>query len=504
MQPRTDPAKNTPRFFSALPLALSAVVSLVFLAFASKSSFLYPLNDWVDANCFFTVGKAMTHGQTLYADIYEQKGPLLYALYGLCSLVSSGSFFGVYLLEAVALTAFLFCGYKTAALRAGQTAVFAIPILAACALASKSFSHGGSAEELCLPLLAYPVYLFLRCAKDSTFPSGREVLIAGCMAGCVLWIKFTLTGLIIAWFLWALVRPLIRRQWRTAALTAATFAAGLLASTLPFLIYFASRGALFDWFTGYFANNIYIYAPPPPANLAARLLRIVSSTLDALGANWPFGIWIAAGALWVLLKKSLALKLGAALLAAGMAGGLYWGGRSYAYSALILCVLASPGLGVCLRYIELVERPQTGSRRLKILLACACGISALAVFIGNGNTTSPLFLREREETPQFQFAEIMHREMDSPTLLNYGFLDGGFYMAADIVPSVKYFCRLNIDLPEMKSEQERYLREAVTQYVVTRNLTLNSPRYTEIAQAKAPYDVVEYTYRLYRRADLYT
>ena len=83
-------------------------VSFCFLTICTKSSFLYPLNNGSDIQCFFTVGKGMMHGLVPYRDLVEQKGPLLYFLYGLASLVSSRSFFGVYLLEILSYTFFLF------------------------------------------------------------------------------------------------------------------------------------------------------------------------------------------------------------------------------------------------------------------------------------------------------------------------------------------------------------------------------------------------------------
>lgn len=78
---------------------LSILAAAGVLLFCTKSSPLYPTNDWFDTNCFFTVGKSMFEGRVPYLDIYEQKGPLLYFLYGLCYLVSPTSFFGGYLLE---------------------------------------------------------------------------------------------------------------------------------------------------------------------------------------------------------------------------------------------------------------------------------------------------------------------------------------------------------------------------------------------------------------------
>ena len=52
---------------------LALFVAAAFLAICSKSSPLYPFNDWGDINCFFTVGKSMMQGLVPYRDLYEQK-----------------------------------------------------------------------------------------------------------------------------------------------------------------------------------------------------------------------------------------------------------------------------------------------------------------------------------------------------------------------------------------------------------------------------------------------
>ena len=55
-------------------------LSFLFLMICSESSFLYPMNDWVDGNCFFTMGKSMMNGSVPYLDLFEQKGPLLFLI----------------------------------------------------------------------------------------------------------------------------------------------------------------------------------------------------------------------------------------------------------------------------------------------------------------------------------------------------------------------------------------------------------------------------------------
>ena len=74
------------------------LLSAAFLLICSKSSPLYPMNDWVDVHCFLTLGNGMLHGKVPYVDLYEQKGPVLYFIYAIVALFNQKSFWGQYLL----------------------------------------------------------------------------------------------------------------------------------------------------------------------------------------------------------------------------------------------------------------------------------------------------------------------------------------------------------------------------------------------------------------------
>lgn len=54
------------------------LAAFILLLFATRSSFLYPYNDWNDANSYFSVGKALFHGKMPYRDVFDQKGMYLY------------------------------------------------------------------------------------------------------------------------------------------------------------------------------------------------------------------------------------------------------------------------------------------------------------------------------------------------------------------------------------------------------------------------------------------
>ena len=108
------------------------------------------------------------------------------------------------------------------------------------------------------------------------------------------------------------------------------------------------------------------------------------------------------------------------------------------------------------------------------------------------------FGQPREDTMQYRIAAYLE-QTPGATLLNYGFMDAGFYTAAGLVPNVKYFHQTNVPLQEMLTEQERYLREGRCDYVITRGKQPEwiVERYELIATESSPnfwYDAV-YLYR---------
>ena len=143
-----DARRLLPPRQNARVLAYALLVAAAVLFFCSKSSFGYPINDWSDANIYFTIGKGMTRGQVVYRDLYDHKGPLLFILYALGAAISDTSFIGVFALEALSLAAAVYAGWRTVRLFGeGRLTLLAMPLLAAATCCCTAFTQGGSAEE---------------------------------------------------------------------------------------------------------------------------------------------------------------------------------------------------------------------------------------------------------------------------------------------------------------------------------------------------------------------
>lgn len=301
----------------------------------SRSSFFYPLNNWGDAQCFFTVGKSMVRGQVLYRDIYEQKGPLVLFLHGLASFVQRNGFLGVFLLEVLAAGVFLwFCQKIMALYGAGSLRFAALPLVLAVSFSCPSFQMGDSMEELCLPLFAAGLYLGLRALRENRPLGWGGALALGVLCGAVFWTKYTLCGIFAALGLVLFVHAIYRGGPKVAARLTAGFFGGFALACLPWLLYFGLNGALGDLWQCYFYNNLFLYGSGGSLSLAGVLAAVTNSLAYMLRLNWTFAVFAVAGLVWFVFwpEKGRGIWERVLVLACAvlMAVGIY-GATSNAY-----------------------------------------------------------------------------------------------------------------------------------------------------------------------------
>ncbi|MBP5744029.1 MAG: hypothetical protein J6W44_03865 [Oscillospiraceae bacterium] len=470
----------------------------VAVSVCSLSSPLYPFNNWVDANCFFTVGKSMLSGVLPYRDLYEQKGPLLYALYALAYPVSHRSFFGVWLMEIAAAYAFLNLSYRTMQLIMGRKSPPALLLTAVLVYTAPAFLKGGSAEEFCLPLMMLSVYYGTSVVLQNRELTCREALLIGLSSGAVLWVKYSMLGFYFGFILvpaWQMLRK--RRAVQLLKLIG-LIVAGVILASLPVLLYFGLNGAISDLWTAYFYNNIVVYGKG--SSLAATVRGLLSGAASVLTFN-DATVLLALFAVVSLFRdkqRAYGSMIGLSFMFAFFV--IYMGGINMKYYSEILCIFVPVGVAqlwkTAARLSAEPERPEQNpvrnrNRLVRILVPL---LFAAALF---GSENSEMLQYRRADLPQYQFAETIV-ETPGATLFNYGALDIGQYTVNDILPTCRYFCMLNIQSDEMFREMDRYMAEGVTDYIVSRGLPVESPHYTLIQTAYFVDDGTEYPYYLYR------
>lgn len=496
---------------NALVFGWSLLIAAAVLFFCSKSSPGYPINDWSDANIYLTIGKGMTRGQVLYRDLYDHKGPLLYALHALCAWISFGDFTGVFVMETLLGAAFL-CGiHRLLALYGARRAAWlALPVAALIIYSSYSFAEGDSAEELCLPLMIWALYGALRHFRRG---GGRmragELVLQGALAGCVLWIKFTLLGVQAGVLLTLLLSHALARDWRGLWRALGWLALGAALSTVPWIVYFGLHGAIGDWLKTYFYDNLFLYSGAEAfSGLTGRLRAMALCGAEWLAGNLRYTPVLLGGLGYFAASRRFTARERLCVWSAALLGALlvFFGGKSYPYYGLALAALAPLGLLPPALWLE------KALDRLTVKAHAGLCVGLCAVCVALCSLASPNvrpdygapFGQPREETMQYRMAARIHAVPEA-TLLNYGFMDAGFYTAAGLVPNVKYFHQTNVPLQTMLDEQERYIREGLCDFVITRGKQPDciDRLYELVAVEKSPnfwYESV-YLYRLKALSD---
>ena len=480
-------------------ILLPCLVSLLMIGICSKSSPLYPMNDWVDVNCFFTVGRGLRHGMVPYLDLYEQKGPLVYFLYALAAWISEDSFVGVFLIEAVCFAVFLHCSGRIAEVLSGASWAYSVTaaLTGLVIPVTPAFSHGGSAEELILPVLAFGLYTVIRLLRGNIEISGWHGALLGLACAAAFWSKYTFCGLFAGLALGVIICYAAKRRFRELFCLAGWFLLGFTILSAVILLWFAAHGALSEMWNAYIVNNLNLYSQnirsghydPPLQNLLNNLPWSVPAVLGLLLAVFRKGRRLEAVPLW--------------LGAAGLFIFTYLNGRRYPYYALVLSVFTAVGPGAV---VSLWMRRRAGIHSL-LIRRIAAGLTCLVVLLSplaayHLSPNAWLLGVPEESLPQYRFAARI-RETEEQTLINSGFLDGGFYYAAGVLPETRYFCSLNLDLAEMREAISEAIQNGDTAYVVTRQQQLKDSRYYQlIDQCSFPYEGRNWTYYLYRRNDV--
>ena len=491
-------------------------VALVTVSVCSLSSPLYPFNDWVDANCFFTVGKSMLYGIVPYRDLYEQKGPLLYALYALCYPISHKTFLGGWLLEVAAAWAFLSLAWKSHLLVTGKRDPIFLFLTAALVYTVPAFLKGGSAEELSLPLLMLSFYYGLQslCLNREITP--REAFLIGLSSGAVLWIKYSMLGFYLGLILVPACRMLRNGRGLQLLKLLGLIVLGVAATSLPVLAYFGHHRAIPSLWEAYFYNNLFVYGKA--SSLLSTVRGLASGMASMLTFNDATVLLVLLSLITLWQEKNRTLALHVFLCFAFAFGLIYAGGINLKYYSEILCVFIPLGVTQLLKLCgksqksaqsdraEATEtnKPENESGNLlkprpKYSRVSRIVIPILFTLALFGTENSYMLFRNRSEMPQYIFAETLKEDPDA-TLFNYGALDIGLFTTADILPSTRYFCMLNLPSEEMMGEMEHYMRDGTTKYIVSRGLEVDSPCYRLLQTAEFTDNGTLYPYYLYIRS----
>lgn len=455
---------------SDIPFLLAVItITTVIFSICSTTSPLYPFCD--ESHCFFNVGKAILNGRTLYKDILEQKGLLIYLIQIPAYLISHTTFIGVWLIQIMLLTLFAISVYRLNICLGldGFQSLMVVIISNLIIFTSKSLASGQTVEVYVLPFFMYSLYSLTRNLEQSRDFSWYMILLNGIFAGIILWSKYSLLGFYFAWAAFVCIYLLVQKGFGKAFKTGVVFLGGMLIVTVPCLMYFFLNGAMTDLIDCYFINNITGYGDK--ITLRDLVYNYLHTIISELRWNLPMMIFLVIGFCTVLFSEiKLATKICLISIALLHAVVVFSHGPMFPYYLFAFSsFVVFGGYGIA-KLIGLLIKEQTLRKMMVMFIGF---VSCILAYIYKPCPRE--FLADTSGLSQYVFAEYMNSKHESPTMLNYDFLDGGFYTVADIVPNTWAYCGLNWDNPFMDLDQLETIRNKKVDFVVT-NRNDNLPK----------------------------
>lgn len=474
---------------------IAFVWSFLVLCICSKNSFLYAFNDWGDINAFFTVGKSMINGLIPYRDLFEQKGPLLYFVYGLTYLISNDTFIGAFILEIISIALSFYFFYKIAVIYTSKKEGILISILLISMICgNKSFSHGGSAEELCLPIFIFGMYTYLH--KRIRFKKS-VIFVNGILAGCLTLIKINLVAYSFAWISLLFLEFIIEKEYKKAIGSCLVFLFGMAIPIIPFIIYFYLNNALDDFIEVYLIINIKYYGTDSP--FIKRIVFVILNT--GYRMLFPISILIINlfGVFYLLIKKCekniykiifVVYSCGLTMLA------IYWGGKQYVYYYIPLFTYSIFGI------IYISSLLKKINKKITIMF-----VYAFIVFSIGSSDNIQYINKPEEYYTQYIFKELIE-QYDDRSIFNFNLLDAGMYTVLNNIPNVRYFEGQNISYykyPVISNTQSEYIKKGLTKFIITeeknKELVEAFNNYRLLAKNTQLYEGEDRTLVLYERID---
>lgn len=470
----TDKSKLTK--FELVFLILTATITLTVVSTCSP---LYPFNPWDDANCFFTLGRGIIHGSVPYRDLYDHKGPVIYFIYAFAAFLSESSFVGVWIIESITASIYAVFTWKTAKLflDTPKYSLAVMPLFIATVYTTGMFNFGGNAEELCFPLLTVAFYFCLRAfVIKNDLPGNKEAVISGLITAVLFWTKYTLLGFMAAFILIILVVSIRRKQFSRLWSLVWRFLCGFVIITIPVILYFAITKSLNSLWEEYFVNNVRFYLDSSDLSMLARIPVIkniyitIHCLISTLIYNGTFGILflITLASFICINKKNRAKTIVLFLITFALSAGFIFTkpGFVYYYGYILAYALCLAVIPVIKLETMLIKRFSNNDSLFKLISGVV--LSALFILVMFSCKNLYLILQPKEFLSQYRIAETI-KQTENAKVLTYDVMDAGFFTAAGIMPSNRFYCYHNneTEYKEVAEEKNRLIKEGFYDYIVT-------------------------------------
>lgn len=233
---------------------LCLISVLLMFALSSFTGPLYPNGSWGgDSAIFRLMGRSAAAGKTLYKDIFDHKGPVLFYIE---ALGESMGRYGAFTLQCVFCVFSVLLCFGTC-LRARDNGTRAVVCtVTAFAYFFMIFDKGNLSEDISLPFISVCVLLFVKygASGEDRHPVGYAYVYGVSLMALAL-MRLNNAVTVCAVILAAFIRLIVKKQTKNLWLNLLFGVLGMLTVALPVCLVFARRGALGEMLNATFLYN---------------------------------------------------------------------------------------------------------------------------------------------------------------------------------------------------------------------------------------------------------
>ena len=245
----------------------------------------------LDASIFEYFGYAMSHGQRMYLELFDHKGPVIFLINYLG--YSIGASLGIKILYIASLMIFFYIGYYISRLFTGIRNSFVVLVITF--IIFESFFEGGwGLEGYILPCLTYSLYIFLKYFLEDKI-NKYEIILSGFSFAVVLFTKANMIGIWLIFLLLVTIKLIYQKQFSIFLKYIALFITGSALFIVPLCCFLWFQGSLKEMFYQSVVMN-FIYSKESGYLTVMEMIKWYMNQVNVLQLNLM--IVIAMIAVW--------------------------------------------------------------------------------------------------------------------------------------------------------------------------------------------------------------
>ena len=211
-----------------------------------------------DASIFEYFGYAMNHGQIMYTNLFDHKGPFIFIFNALGYFVAGP--LGIKALYLLCVYLFFYWTYRISQLFSSKIISVFVNVIVFI-IFEKYFEGGWGLEGYILPCISYSLFVFLKYSLTGK-SKPIEIILNGVFFSIVFFTKANMVGMWLFFSLYITICLLYRKKVKELFQLIGFFISGILLILIPLFLYLMMNDALTDMFYQSFIVNM-IYSKQP-------------------------------------------------------------------------------------------------------------------------------------------------------------------------------------------------------------------------------------------------